>query len=434
MLLQGIDYEENNTTSMNTKPSISIIIPVYNVEPYIRKCILSVQKQIFENFEAIIVNDGTEDQSIEIILDIIHDDQRFTIIHQENQGSGIARNTGLNHAKGEYLCFLDSDDFLDIHFLEYLHTKITEENADICACSIAFCNQDGVVSRVHKVPSVQSWQEALSLSFQELYLPSPCNKIYKREVFQHIRYPNNFYEDGAIIVSLLLDKKLCSIDQPLYFYFHPRSHSKMNEFINEKKIKGIFAMFKMMKQDLIQNNIWTKYKDEFGIYYIFVSCHRAHIMITESIEFKKYKRVFYECLDRSIFNIKNIKHLRKLQDENPQLNHLRVPRLLSILLCFGGVGILFYRIIVFTSFMKSILYGRLTKVKAFFILAPSMKFLSYATLNSIKAFLILHFPFASRMLRPFYKLFAFSIKFILKLLLQGPLGAYAFTRNRLRGK
>ena len=109
------------------QPSISIIIPVYNVEPYIRKCILSVQKQSLENFEAIIINDGTEDQSIEIIQDIIRDDQRFTIIHQANQGSGIARNTGLNHAKGEYLCFLDSDDFLDIHFLEYLHTKITEE-------------------------------------------------------------------------------------------------------------------------------------------------------------------------------------------------------------------------------------------------------------------------------------------------------------------
>ena len=384
---------------MNAKPSISIIIPVYNVEPYIRKCILSVQKQSLENFEAIIVNDGTEDQSIEIIQDIIRDDQRFTIIHQENQGLSRARNTGINHAKGEYLCFLDSDDFLDIHFLEYLHAKITEENADICACSIAVCNQDGVISNIFKIPSVQSWQEALSLLFQGIYLPSSCNKMCKREVFQNIRYPNNFYEDSAICISLLVGKKVCSIDLPLYFYFHPRVDSKMYRLFNEKKIKDIFTLLEMMKQQLIQNNIWIRYKDEFNMFYIRTAWYYAHGMITVSVDFKKCKRAFYEYLDRSIFNMKNIRYIKNLQDKNPQLVHVSFPYWQSTWFCFGGVGMLFYR-----------------------------KF------SSIKSSFTLHFPFASRMLRPFYKLFAFSIKFILKLLLQGPLGAYTFTRNRLRGK
>ncbi len=381
------------------QPIISIIIPVYNVEPYIRKCILSVQKQSFENFEAIIVNDGTEDQSIEMIQDIVRDDHRFIIIHQENQSAGVARNTGLNHAKGEYLCFLDSDDFLDIHFLEYLHEKITKENADICACSIAFCNQNGVISRVYKVPSVQSWQEALSLSFQELYLPSPCNKIYKREVFQNIRYSNNFYEDISVLVSLLVGKKLCSVDLPLYFYFHPRTNSIMHELVNEKKIKDILTMLEVMKRQLIQNNIWTRYKDEFSIYYIFISWHYGYRMVTKSIDFKRCKEAFYRYLDRSIYNIKNIRYIRKLQDENSQLAHISFPYLPSIWLCLGGVGILVCRIFIFTSSIGSIFYTKL---------------------NSVKAYFIFHFPFASRILRPFYKLFAFPIKFILKLLLHGP--------------
>ena len=249
----------------------------------------------------------------------------------------------------------------------------------------------------------------MSWSFQHLYSPSPCNKIYRREVFQNIRYPNNFYEDRAILVSLLVGNKLCSIDLPLYFYFYPRSNSKTKDSFEYKKIKDLLAMLEMMKQQLIQNNIWTRYKDEFSILYIFMTWHYAHGMIKTNVNFKKHKWAFYKYLDRSIFNIKNIKYLRKLQDENPQLNHLPAPYLLSILLCFGGVGILFYRIIVFTSFMKSILYGRLTKVKAFFILALSMKFLFYTTLNSIKTSFSLHFPLASRILKPFYKLFFYQV-------------------------
>ena len=450
------------------QPIISIIIPVYNVEPYIRKCILSVQKQIFENFEAIIVNDGTEDQSIEMIQDIVRDDHRFIIIHQENQGLGEARNTGLNHAKGEYLCFLDSDDFLDIHFLEYLHEKITKENADICACSIAFCNQNGAISEMYKIPFVQSWQEALSLSFQDIYLPAVWNKIYKREVFQNIRYPNILHEDNAILVSLLVGKQICSVDLPLYFYFHPRTNSIMYKLVTEKKIKDIFTMLEMMKQQLIQNNIWIRYKDEFSMYYIFISWHRANIMITESIDFRKCKRAFYRYLDRSIYNIKNIRYIKSLQYKNPRLNHLRVPYWLSILLCFRGIGILVYRIFIFTPSIKSIFYTKLNSVKASFslyfpfasrILRPFYKLFAFSIKlilklllqgplgayafmrdrlhekpNRIKAYFIFHFLFASRMLRPFYKLFAFSIKLILKLLLYGPLGAYTFTRDRLRGE
>ncbi len=195
-----------------------------------------------------------------------------------------------------------------------------------------------------------------------------------------------------------MGKKICSIDLPLYFYFHPRVHSKMYEFISEKKIKGVFTMLEMMKQQLIQNNIWTRYKDEFSIFYICITWHYADRMIKTSIDFKRCKQTFYKYLDRSIYNIKNIRYIRKLQDENSQLAHISIPYLPSIWFCLGGVGILFYR--------------KFYRVKSSFSL---------------------YFPSASRILRPFYKLFAFSIQFILKFLLQWPMSAYAFTRNRLRG-
>ena len=99
-------------------PEVSIIIPVYNNEAYVQKCIDSVKKQSFEDFEAIIVNDGSTDNSRSIIEALIEKDERFHLINQENQGVAAARNRGIDQAKGKYLTFIDGDDYIGRDYLK----------------------------------------------------------------------------------------------------------------------------------------------------------------------------------------------------------------------------------------------------------------------------------------------------------------------------
>lgn len=114
----------------------SIIIPVYNVEQYLDKCLKSISKQTFLDFECIIVDDGSPDNSNAIIDKYVNKDQRFKVIHQKNMGLSAARNTGLDAAKGDYIAFVDSDDYIANDYLEKFVLKIASSNADIIICGI----------------------------------------------------------------------------------------------------------------------------------------------------------------------------------------------------------------------------------------------------------------------------------------------------------
>ena len=112
------------------KPLISIIIPVYNVEKYLRQCLDSVVNQTYRNFEVVCVNDGSTDTSIEILQEYKKEYSNFRVYTQENKGLGITRNVGVSHATGDYLYFLDSDDYIEPDLIEEL-TKIITENKNI---------------------------------------------------------------------------------------------------------------------------------------------------------------------------------------------------------------------------------------------------------------------------------------------------------------
>ena len=110
---------------------VSIIVPVYNVENYVGECIESIKNQTYSNIEVIVVNDGSEDRSIEIINDMIRDDSRFTIINQKNQGLSVARNNGLKYAKGDYFFFVDSDDYIEKNCIEELLNLICKYDVNM---------------------------------------------------------------------------------------------------------------------------------------------------------------------------------------------------------------------------------------------------------------------------------------------------------------
>ena len=115
---------------------ISIILPVYNVEKYVEKCLNSIKNQDYKNFEAIIVDDGSKDKSVEIIEAFIKKDDRFKLYHKENGGLSDARNFGMNFVTGKFVIFIDSDDYIENKMLTTLYENITKEKADVSICGI----------------------------------------------------------------------------------------------------------------------------------------------------------------------------------------------------------------------------------------------------------------------------------------------------------
>lgn len=118
----------------DSSPLISIIVPVYNVEPYVSKCLESILRQTYQNIEIIIIDDGSTDGGSDICDAYAHKDKRIKVIHQSNEGVSGARNVGLRIAKGEFIGFVDSDDWIEADMYEYLLQNIQQQDADIAIC------------------------------------------------------------------------------------------------------------------------------------------------------------------------------------------------------------------------------------------------------------------------------------------------------------
>lgn len=121
---------------MTQYPLISVVVPVYNAAKTIEKCVLSIKKQTYPNFEVILVDDGSRDQSLDICQKLVLPDKRIKVFHQENSGVSAARNHGIQEAKGDYICFIDSDDWIDKDYLEILFTHMSPKALSVCQISI----------------------------------------------------------------------------------------------------------------------------------------------------------------------------------------------------------------------------------------------------------------------------------------------------------
>ncbi len=199
---------------------ISIIIPVYNVEKYIKKCIQSVKNQTFLDFECILVDDVSPDNSIEIAEKTIGKDNRFTIIrHQYNTRQGGARNTGLDNAKGDWIVFLDSDDEWEENFLERMYNQAVNNTADIVVCKFKKVFDNNIEE--HSKQTFVGILTDIKLKAKSfLEDPSPVNKMYRKEVWENIRFPSHiFYEDLATVFkTAFFSNRILFIDESLYKY------------------------------------------------------------------------------------------------------------------------------------------------------------------------------------------------------------------------
>lgn len=221
---------------------LSIIIPVYNTEKYLQKCIDSLYQQNI-NIEIIIVDDGSPDNSKKIIHSNCKDDTRIMVLSQDNQGPAVARNNGLKVAKGNYIAFLDSDDWIENNCLEILYNKAIEFNADMIMGNTLFYYDEDRIELRYVIPSeiinsILIGKECfveLMKSFS--YVPMQFNYVYKKSflVDSNLVFENVSHEDELwTLTSMCLAKRVLIIDLPFYYY-RQRSGSIVNGGLNKDK-------------------------------------------------------------------------------------------------------------------------------------------------------------------------------------------------------
>lgn len=231
-----------------TTPLISVIVPVYRVEEYLERCVKSILSQTYENLEVILVDDGSPDQCPAICDACAEKDARVKVIHQENKGLSGARNAGIDAASGEYLAFVDSDDYVSPHFIEELYQLLQDTGCAIGQCRFSYVKGDGLVEEGDSAFCIYRGESLM----EQLYGPeekATCfvvawNKLYRAELFKEtgIRYPEGrIHEDEATTYRLFHEaKKLAFLDRALYGYYTENGGSITSVF-SAKRLQWLTA-------------------------------------------------------------------------------------------------------------------------------------------------------------------------------------------------
>ena len=202
---------------------ISVIIPVYKVEKYLCRCVDSVLEQTYTNMEIILVDDGSPDNCPVMCDEYARQDSRVKVIHQENAGLSGARNAGIDMAQGQWLAFVDSDDYLAADFLERLYQACVDTGSSLSVCRWEYVRGETIPEHGTGETRVYTGREMLA----NLYVPDGAyfvvawNKLYRKELFEDIRYPlGRIHEDEATTYRIYDKvKKAAYVDRSLYGYF-----------------------------------------------------------------------------------------------------------------------------------------------------------------------------------------------------------------------
>lgn len=206
-----------------SQPLVSIIVPIYKVELYLRRCLDSIVNQSYTNLEIILVDDGSPDNCPQICDEYAANDNRIVVIHKENGGLSDARNAGLDICKGEYVSFVDSDDWVDEKYIEILLDLAIKENADISIGNHSFAYEDGSITKFSFESKSYLKSEAIKkiILYQTLPWGASWGKIYKRRIFLKYNFPvGKIHEDDYTSYKFIYEaNKVICIDKSLYNYF-----------------------------------------------------------------------------------------------------------------------------------------------------------------------------------------------------------------------
>ncbi len=237
---------------------ISVIIPIYNVEKYLSKCIESVINQTYKNIEIILVDDGSPDNCGKICDEYAKIDSRIKVIHKKNGGISDTRNIGIDNSNGKYITFIDSDDYVTNDYIEYLYYILKEEKVDISCCNFELIYDNNKKIEVNdekeKIFCYSQIEALKELLYQKNIDNSIWGKLYKKEKFDNIRFPyGEIYEDYAVFYKILLEcDKVAYSNLKKYIYLR-REKSILTSDFGEKD----FFMIDVSKE--MYKNIISKY-------------------------------------------------------------------------------------------------------------------------------------------------------------------------------
>lgn len=236
---------------------ISVVVPVYNVRTYLEKAVYSIINQKYENLEIILVDDGSTDGSGEICNQLKAIDSRVVAYHKENGGLSSARNFGAKKATGNYIIFIDSDDYIHPEMISSLYDEIKKADADVSVCGIMNVYNTKEIPQCNNIHMhfVYNQKEFLKeLLIGEKIPGSICNKLLKKEVVEKISFPEGkIYEDAFYHLELVKVAKTYVITTKPYYYYYHRSNSITTQKYNARKL------------DIIE--VYTKYKKYIDVEY-----------------------------------------------------------------------------------------------------------------------------------------------------------------------
>lgn len=304
-------------------PLISIIIPVYNVEEYLDKCVESIVNQTYENLEIILVDDGSPDNCPAMCDEWAMKDSRIKVIHKTNGGLSDARNCGIDVSTGDYIYFIDSDDYISVDAIEKLYNVLSDNN-----CDIAFGRYVEVIDGIEKKAEYSDktyiysqdefWEKRYSLSLQKEYLISismmvSWNKLIKKEVFDNVRFSKGrLHEDEFIIHKLIANcSRIAFLDSKLYYYLQ-RDNSIMGKRNLNNKIDALEALAQREEYFLHNKKSFLNLSILSFLNYIMLNYFNYKYVYKNKELTRKSKglyRYYYKVMLKN--NIKNEPHYRK---------------------------------------------------------------------------------------------------------------------------
>lgn len=274
---------------------ISVIVPVYNVEKYLRQCLDSILGQTFSDFEVILIDDGSTDKCSAICDEYAAKDNRIIAVHGMNAGVSVARNKGIDLSSGEYIAFVDGDDILDTSYCESLYNAVIENNVLMATCRM--CRFSTKIPKFNELNSAMETILPYETFFRrqingEIEI-SVCNKLFHRSIFEEVRFVSNHRYEDIVFVSDLLNAKLgdvVCINLPLYYY-----RQQADSFMNNQRILSkcnpdrIFAANYLIE---CARKVNYKYMDECLVYavkypWFFVDSMYVHCKFKSNKKFLK---------------------------------------------------------------------------------------------------------------------------------------------------
>lgn len=258
------------------KDKVSIIVPVYNVEKYVEKCLNSLISQSYKNIEIILIDDGSKDNSGKICDEYKRKDSRIKVVHKENAGVSEARNSGIQKVTGEYLCFVDADDFVMNDYIEYMHQLIVKDSSDIAICTKMFSNFNEKQTSDEMIENLDGENSVIRILNYRMPI-GVYSRIFKKDLIDdnRIRFLKDIYMGEGFnfnVACFQKAKKVIISNYKVYYYRRDNVTSATSNFSIKKCENSLYAMKIMNNNLLIRTDrvinswkyaVWRTYSDAF---------------------------------------------------------------------------------------------------------------------------------------------------------------------------